>query len=262
MVGISSTKRVSPVYAEKEVTQISSIAAQTIPTTAFTAITGWTITIPSSGTYEIKASGNVTIVPVASTEGGCFLRLAVDGVTDIETEFVCMERTATVAAPTSYHHFEMSKILVLTAGQVITLWGRKNNAGETDSVQFSGSKLSAQKLESVVPISNRSLNLDYSTTETNTGLTWIDGKAIYRIVWSGTTGAGANSTLALGFIIDSICPPMKLSVNSSTFGWIGPEGTANLGVYFTNTTKNNITFYHNAAHLQSRPYRLVLEYTK
>jgi hypothetical protein len=104
----------------------------------------------------------------------------------------------------------------------------------------------------------------YAESEIETNKRWIDGKIIYRQVWTGTTGAGATSTLALGVTIDMLCSGSMFFVDSSSFGWVdtGNNSGNGPGYYFTNTTQNNITLYHNAAHMQSRPYRLILEYTK
>jgi len=110
-------------------------------------------------------------------------------------------------------------------------------------------------------VSVRDVSGDISTTAIYTGRNDSDGKRIYRREWTGTTGTGGTSTVALGITIDRVTAPMVVKVDSSSFGWIGPEGSGNLGVYFTNTTQDNITLYHNAVHLQSRAYRLILEYT-
>ena len=107
-------------------------------------------------------------------------------------------------------------------------------------------------------------NANYSLSEIDTGRIWIDGKPIYSRVWSGNTGAGASSTVALGVNIDSLCPGCEFMVDTASYGW---EATAantgnGPGWWFTNATQNGVTLYHNSATTQSRPYRLILEYTK
>ena len=110
-------------------------------------------------------------------------------------------------------------------------------------------------------VSVRDVSGDISTTAVDTVRNDSDGKRIYKREWTGTTGAGATSTLALGITIDRVTAPMIFKIDSSSFGWMGPEGSNNMSVYFTNTTQNDITMFHNAVHMQSRPYRLILEYT-
>jgi hypothetical protein len=110
----------------------------------------------------------------------------------------------------------------------------------------------------------RDVGGDYSYSEMDTGRKWVDGKTIYRRVWTGTTGAGATSTLALGITIDMLCPGSDLFIDTAGFGWesLAANSGNGPGFYFTNATQNNMTLYHSMAVLQSRPYNLVLEYTK
>jgi len=120
-------------------------------------------------------------------------------------------------------------------------------------------KIVVTKPQGVVSI--RNISEDISTTAVDTGKNDSDGKRIYRREWTGTTGAGVSSTLALGLTVYRRTKPIDFQINSSSYGWMGTEGAVVILAYFTNTTQNDITLYHNAAHLQSRPYRLIMGYT-
>lgn len=103
----------------------------------------------------------------------------------------------------------------------------------------------------------------YSTSQIDTGEKWLDGKTIYRRCWTGITAAAATTAFALGVTVDSLCPGSEILIDSSTSGWMtsGAASTNGPGFYFTNTTQDNMTLYHNVAHIQSQPYVLVLKYT-
>lgn len=60
-----------------------------------------------------------------------------------------------------------------------------------------------------VPDGYTSVGNDYSTTEINTGQTWIDGKPIYRKVFTFNTSIGANNL----FELPTNIPDMDMLIN-------------------------------------------------
>ena len=244
---------------------------RTLITTIYTMIstwnnaTNWTLTIPRDGRYKITASGNMLALE-SSTAGNivCYCRLARDGVAITGTA-----RSVGIsinAATYAYNQspFEITWEDTFIAGEVITLQAAYlAGAGNECRIEYSAGSIEPFMSYELVKqtVSVRDVSGDISTTAVDTGKNDSDGKRIYRREWTGTTGAGVTSTLAIGITIDRITAPMILKIDSSSFGWQGPEGSSNLAAYFTNMTQNDITLYHNAAHLQSRPYRLIMEYT-
>ena len=262
MAEISSTKVQSPIYAEKVYSQISIATTYSI-TGAWANATGWTLTIPETGSYNIVAEGVIQLDDLdMGTDVPARLRFAVGGVAEPDT--VRYFRPRMIAGQGSEMSFSFSKIMNLVAGQVITLQALKSNAGDGVAIYGTvtyGNRFSYELLQQTVSV--RDISEDYSTSEVDTGRLWIDGKRIYRRVYTGTTAAAATSTLALGFTIDSLVSG-DIIVDSSSYGW--NSSVSNIGngpsFYFTTTAQDELTLYHNVAHLQSRSYRVWLEYTK
>lgn len=103
----------------------------------------------------------------------------------------------------------------------------------------------------------------YSTSEVNTGKTWIDGKPIYKKVFTGTIGS-SGSSVTVGNIPN---------INVITFS--GIVNTTNsrqhpISTYWSDTIKNvpeyfksngNIVLNYSAQYY-GQDYELIVEYTK
>jgi len=110
----------------------------------------------------------------------------------------------------------------------------------------------------------------YSTTEQDTGKIWIDGKKIYRRVFTGTTTSPAGSV-------------NNIQVATGIDKLIAQGGWADLGGYYDiagtnrqtggNPSNFSCSFFINTSHilqlqigsilaLTNKPYELWLEYTK
>jgi len=129
-------------------------------------------------------------------------------------------------------------------------------------------KIVVTKPQGVVPITNRSIN--YSTSETDTGKNWIDGKRIYRKCFSGTSTAAAIQYVVSGIVPDNVTKLeyiQKTAINTVLFP--GSEFTTGgldqvWATWLTathGTNPNSIYLYHNDANAQSQPYYIIMEYT-
>lgn len=118
----------------------------------------------------------------------------------------------------------------------------------------------------------------YSTEEREIG-TWIDGKPIYRRVVTGTTpevGGGKTIHTFTDFVIDT---PVKVwghilsSIYNDTksyynFAWIQPTNNPDTPLNESNpiallrVTNKSIIMYLNGNSVLSKPYTVILEYTK
>lgn len=250
---ISSSKNEIRNYTEK-------ISLRSDQTGTYAATAGWNnvgvgyaITIPVSGRYIIK-----TLAPVNVNAGDGRIAIGIDGTPIIYT-------SQRVYQPVGVEYYVPISLetdpIYLTTGQVATMMMKENSGviGLGYTAADYGGYISAELVEELVSV--RYLANDYSLSAIDTGKRWIDGKKIYKKVWTGTTASASSMTLALGITIDSVTAPMSFHVDSSANGWIGPEGTTNILVYFTNTTKNNVTFYINSSNFWARSYRLTIEYT-
>lgn len=106
----------------------------------------------------------------------------------------------------------------------------------------------------------------YSTTETLTGGTWIDGKPIYRKVIENNTvsGSGWQTLISSGF--ESVKTMVKIyGILYTNDGYIislpWGETSYAISVRF-NTTNKKIYIKMESTAFYNRPYKLVFEYTK
>ena len=178
MAEISSTKP-NIDLAKKEFLQLTSIAAATAPA-AMGNMTGWTLTVPVTGKFRVTTQCALNMVPtIASTECGSYWQLAKDGVAVPGTWRAYLERTVSATTPTFYDSLDISITLDLVAGEVITLQGDRHNS-DTVVMFTNGSLFEMEQVFAYVPVIDS--NKLYTTSETDTGKTWIDGKKIYRKV--------------------------------------------------------------------------------
>ena len=108
---------------------------------------------------------------------------------------------------------------------------------------------------------------NYSTTEQRIG-TWIDGKPIYRKVFTGTTptSAGKHQTIDLPSTTDSVTnfyfqtkSPSGYYINTC----YAEMGTVQLSVALQVTTSNRRLYFGTLiSSYSSQPYTLTVEYTK
>lgn len=140
------------------------------------------------------------------------------------------------------------------------------NQGDTYRVYIDGSSFSAStnhwlSIHKVFNTANirGNANLDYSTTETDTGTTWIDGKAIYRKVVNIGTVANGGSSVAHGITgIDRVINYWGISDNGTNqFVLMRYTSTADDYIYIGDTN----VFFNVVAGSCSSVY-VILEYTK
>lgn len=102
-------------------------------------------------------------------------------------------------------------------------------------------------------------NLDYSTTEQDTGVKWIDGKTIYRKVYSGSFPSEETTSL----VIDTIAIDRLLN----TYLLTNPRG----GAQVVNYTNALMAFYNQSGQLYvpnvtsgylDQQYYIIIYYTK
>lgn len=115
---------------------------------------------------------------------------------------------------------------------------------------------------------------DYSTDEVFTGQYWIDGKKIYRKVFTGTTPStiAADQVVVVSTGITTIrdiinlrtCLDWNNGTNSGTVfdGWLTNDSFNNRLRVLFNREANNITLNMSGSHFASQNYRIIVEYTK
>ena len=102
----------------------------------------------------------------------------------------------------------------------------------------------------------------YSTTETKTNKVWIDGKPIYRKVYTGTTGSSGS------VIIDSNINKNNALINCGGYVENSSGNKTNIGAYLNSDYYNGIFFDNNevrlffSSYLNNSNYVIWLEYTK
>lgn len=107
----------------------------------------------------------------------------------------------------------------------------------------------------------------YSTTETKTGETWIDGKPIYRKVANGTIPATIDAT---GWAVVTITVPNLDSVISLKFADCAYESINGMAEYISDDGNQFKGFlYHGNIYVKtnvngalSSSFNLIMEYTK
>ncbi len=223
---------------------------------------GLAITVTKAGTYRISSQFTVNI---GSTSDG---RLAL-GIDDTNIDYTETRTFRNTITGTHYLPVYIeSGPTYLTTGQVVTVRA-KEVLGDFAIQYFAGADpykgyLSIEMCEESIPIRDTAKN--YSTTEIDTGKRWIDDKRIYRQVWTGTTGAGSSSSVSSGVSIDSIIQLNYEILDSSNLGYgdaANPTsgGTTYISCFYDHTN-DEFEITHNAANVQSRPYTIILEYTK
>lgn len=101
----------------------------------------------------------------------------------------------------------------------------------------------------------------YSTTETKTDMTWIDGKPIYRKVLSFSTNATINvwDNHPHGISnLDKPLPTCKMAVTYNGSWYICPNDLV-IEMYVNAV---NLSYYNNSTALANQPAIAILEYTK
>lgn len=111
--------------------------------------------------------------------------------------------------------------------------------------------------------SSPSPSLDvYSTEETRIG-TWIDGKPIYRIVLSGTTGSNTTIADTTPLAIETVVSVHGIVKNKNGYVYPVPNNTSSgyISIYLT-TRNETVNISTSIESLTSRPITIILEYTK
>lgn len=108
----------------------------------------------------------------------------------------------------------------------------------------------------------------YSTEETRTGSTWIDGKPIYRKVITGTTPSSEGGVLVASILNISNVIKLYGTLEQRSNGIL--QNQVPLNTYWSDTVRIATMYSHtlNGIYMkalgvyQNMPFRLVIEYTK
>lgn len=101
----------------------------------------------------------------------------------------------------------------------------------------------------------------YSTTEVNTGMTWTNGKPIYRKVLSFTTSNTLNAFVGQAHGIsnvDEFLPNISFAIKYNN-GWYPAPNDIVIEIYANNT---NFLYYNKSSNMANKPAYVILEYTK
>ncbi len=109
----------------------------------------------------------------------------------------------------------------------------------------------------------------YSTTETDTGNKWIDGKPIYRVVLTGTTTiTGGQGTVAtLPSVMESPVSICGFTNDGTNLNWrpisfanYGTSNAWNVGIYITGG--KDIALCYGSSFKGTKSFIIIVEYTK
>jgi hypothetical protein len=141
-----------------------------------------------------------------------------------------------------------------------------DNMNEIKSVVNNNASETSTNTTNITTNTTKITNLQtYSTSETNTGQTWINNKPIYRKVFSFTTPAGnTDYTINTGVSMDYI---IKIYGGiRETSGGITPIPAAIDwgGTIFATSFRvsNNVIYYRGNSAYGEKPAYAILEYTK
>ena len=118
-----------------------------------------------------------------------------------------------------------------------------------------------------IELGNKQPLVNYSTSEVDTGIKWIDGKTIYRKVFAGTSIVNINSGISS---LDTMIKfDMYIKDNTNAGGWRSipwlynttTDSTWMGGVYFKTDDKTIRTQMGSALGDISK-YVIIMEYTK
>lgn len=104
----------------------------------------------------------------------------------------------------------------------------------------------------------------YSTTEeVDTGKIWIDGKKIYRKVFTGTTPSSATGSVNFNNNIDTLVNESIYVLSGSNY-YVGRGYYENNAIQLSYTINKSTGVYFSAlsSNMQNRPFTLIMEYTK
>ncbi|HUV84171.1 MAG TPA: hypothetical protein VMV86_00595 [Methanosarcinales archaeon] len=230
---LSSSKAFNVDLAKKEIVIVNPSANTTTSSTAFIACTGWTLTIPKAGMYTISAEGSwmanegdntAVIVYVAFYKNGVIIpgttrRIGFDFGPNNMDLYTMMNATLTDT---------------FSEGDVISLWTRAAGAGDASYLYGTASGFAAifKAVMETAYVTTTDLDNVYSTSETDTGKTWIDGKTIYRkVIDFGAPPNATTKSLAHGITgLDKIIP--------GSIGAIGDNGALQIPFPRSSVTDN------------------------
>lgn len=184
MGNISSSKREIRSYTERVYGEVRPTASYTF-TGAWANATGYTLTIPKTGRYKIKFNGTIRIVANGTNNSGqlrLYNQTLVSAIAGSARGLAVAIGAATSVDMAVNAACEWEENLV--AGHVINLQGYVNDVVLVSQLQYTAGAteplFSYELVNELVPVRNSAD--DYSTSETDTGKNWIDGKRIYRKV--------------------------------------------------------------------------------
>jgi len=164
---------------------------------------GLTLTISKTGLYKITCKTHADITYTTNNQNSAVLRLARNGAEITGTVTQPYKNTAAIAGSFVFPISIEAPLQMFTAGDVIALQGYKTNTDVLNvfaNAVYQGFIQAEMKSAYVNVYDSDKI---YSTTEINTGRTWIDGKSIYRKV----IDFGAMPNAALKVVAHGITTP-------------------------------------------------------
>lgn len=102
----------------------------------------------------------------------------------------------------------------------------------------------------------------YSTTEINTGKTWIDGKSIYRIVLSGTTSSSRDDYFFSAIPNLDTCVNVAGILLDSGYKLIVPSWGSSSNWVNVAMNNTNQVYLGYSSQYRSKDIKIIVEYTK
>jgi hypothetical protein len=155
--------------------------------------------------------------------------------------------------------------------------GRSVVTGVVDALHSLASSNDPGKVKIDPDTGTMTVNNSYSTSEQATGETWIDGKPIYRRVFTGTITAAVNELVTTNLIDGTANIKMLVAVGGEIQHYsddnagfavgnpiiTGSDSYPKLGSSILRTNTNGLNLYSRSAWARSDdPYIVWVEYTK
>ena len=115
----------------------------------------------------------------------------------------------------------------------------------------------------IIPVSGTTANLDYSTSEINTGLKWIDGKPIYRKTFYSATNWANSAIVGTIANLDTVVTVKDLTTaNGAWHQNFGQSHDGNQIGYTYVNPNGEVRVVRAGVFANSLPSSITIEYTK
>ena len=211
-------------------------------------------TVATSGSYtDLSNTPTIPTMPTKTSD------LSNDGASGTST-YVEASSLATVATSGSYADLS-NKPTIPTKTSDLT---NDSNfiAGSVQTSDIANSAVTSDKIDwTTMP------PRQFSTSEQDTGYTWIDGRKIYRKVFTGTTNSSNIQNITHGIsnfytIINVYGYIIASNGEAQPVQRVVPDAIGTFGIGIGDISSTRFVFQHPSSNYQNRPYGLVLEYIK